>query len=98
MRLFLNNVSTRPSCSDCAFNNKHSLADLTIADYWGVNKHFPLFDDDKGVTLVLINTEKGAELFTACSAELDCQPTDFERGAQYNAALAGKMKPHPARK
>ena len=38
MRLFLNNVSTRPSCSDCAFNNKHSLADLTIADYWGVNK------------------------------------------------------------
>ena len=60
MRLFLNNVSTRPSCSDCAFNNKHSLADLTIADYWGVNKHFPLFDDDKGVTLVLVNTEKGA--------------------------------------
>ena len=98
MRLFLNNVSTRPSCSDCAFNNKHSLADLTIADYWGVNKHFPLFDDDKGVTLILINTEKGTELFTACSAELDCQPTDFERGAQYNAALAGKMKPHPARK
>ncbi len=71
---------------------------MTIADYWGVNKHFPLFDDDKGVTLVLINTEKGTELFTACSAELDCQPTDFERGAQYNAALAGKMKPHPARK
>ena len=27
------------------FNNKHSLADLTIADYWGVNKHFPLFDE-----------------------------------------------------
>ena len=68
MRLFLNNVSTRPSCSDCAFNNKHSLADLTIADYWGVNKHFPLFDDDKGVTLVLVNTEKGAGLFADSKA------------------------------
>ena len=31
MRLFLNNVSIRPSCADCAFNNKRSLADITIA-------------------------------------------------------------------
>lgn len=97
MRLFLNNVSTRPSCSDCAFNNKHSLADLTIADYWGVNKHFPLFDDDKGVTLVLVNTEKGAGLFADCQSELECQQTDFKRGAEYNAALSKKMTPHPSR-
>jgi len=97
MRLFLNNVSTRPSCSDCAFNNKHSLADLTIADYWGVNKHFPLFDDDKGVTLVLVNTEKGAGLFADCQSELECQQTDFKRGAEYNAALSQKMTPHPSR-
>lgn len=97
MRLFLNNLSTRPSCADCAFNNKRSLADLTIADYWGVNKHFPLFDDDKGVTLVLINTEKGNDLFKACCSELECRPTDFKRGAEYNAALAGKMTPHPSR-
>lgn len=98
MRLFLNNLSTRPCCGDCAFNNKHSLADLTIADYWGVNKHFPLFDDDKGVTLVLINNTKGETLFNACRSSLECQPTDFKLGSEYNAALAGKMVPHPDRK
>lgn len=97
MRLFLGNLSTRPSCADCAFNNKRSQADLTIADYWGVNKHFPLFDDDKGVTLVLINNQQGQTLFDACRSQLECQVTDFEHAAEYNAAVAKKMIPHPGR-
>lgn len=97
MRLFLNGLSTRPSCSDCAFNNKRSQADLTIADYWGVDKQFPAFDDDKGVTLAIINTAKGQALFDAVKGGAEVLATDFAKGAQYNLAVAAPMPVHPGR-
>lgn len=97
MRLFLNNVSIRPSCADCAFNNKRSLADVTIADYWGVDKQFPEFDDDKGVTLVLINTTKGQTLFDSVKDKTTYIITDFAKGAQYNLAVAKSLGLHPKR-
>ncbi len=97
MRLFLSNVSIRPSCADCAFNNKRSLADITIADYWGVDKQFPEFDDDKGVTLVLINTAKGQNLFDSIKDKTTYITTDFAKGAQYNLAVSKSLGLHPKR-
>ena len=97
MRLFLNNVSIRPSCGDCAFNNKRSLADVTIADYWGIDKQFPEFDDDKGVTLVMINTEKGQQLFDTVKDKTTYIATDFEKGAEYNLAVSKSLGLHPKR-
>lgn len=97
MRLFLNNISIRPSCGQCAFNNKHSLADITIADYWGVDKQFPDFDDDKGVTLVIVNTAKGAALLECVKPNAEFLTTDFAKGAQYNQAVAKSLPLHPLR-
>lgn len=97
MRLFLNNVTIRPSCSDCAFNNKRSRADITIADYWGIDKQHPEFDDDKGVTLVIVNTEKGQELMQAVSKEIICLETSFAAGAEYNVAVSKSLGLHPQR-
>lgn len=97
MRLFLNNVSIRPSCGECAFNNKRSLADMTIADYWGVDKQFPEFDDDKGVTLVLVNTKAGADLLAQVKEQAVLLPTDFAKGAEYNLAVSKSLPLHPQR-
>lgn len=97
MRLFLNNVSIRPSCGQCAFNNQRSLADITIADYWGVDKQFPDFDDDKGVTLVIVNTAKGAALLERVKQNAEFLTTDFAKGAQYNQAVAKSLPLHPQR-
>ena len=97
MRLFLNNVTIRPSCADCAFNNKRSRADITIADYWGVDKQYPEFDDDKGVTLVIVNTDKGRELMEAVSGQIVCIKTSFDAGAEYNVAVSKSLGLHPKR-
>lgn len=97
MRLFLNNISIRPSCGECAFNNKRSLADITIADYWGVDKQYPEFDDDKGVTLVLVNSEAGAELLASVSDKAELLTTDFAKGAEYNVAVSKSLPLHPKR-
>lgn len=61
--MFLKNYSLRPSCFNCKVKTQDSMADLTIADYWGIHKILPDMDDDKGTSLVMINTKKGRSVF-----------------------------------
>ena len=53
----------RPSCYQCKFTNIKRPSDITIADYWGIEKYMPEFADSKGVSLLLINSPKGNLLF-----------------------------------
>ena len=69
MRGFLSDVYLRPSCYACRCKNGVSHSDLTIADYWGIGRVMPDFDDDKGVGLVLLNTAKGKAAFGALDME-----------------------------
>ena len=61
MRGFLANIYLRPSCYGCASKNGVSHSDLTIGDFWGINRIMPDFDDDKGVSVVMINTIGGGQ-------------------------------------
>lgn len=69
-RLFLNNMILRPSCYQCKFSNFNRVADITLGDFWGVERTISEFDDGKGVSLVLVNTTKGKQLFDAISSGL----------------------------
>lgn len=56
--------------------------DITIADYWGIEKAAPKFDDNKGVSLVLINNEKGKCVFDAIKDRVRWQETSLEDSMQ----------------
>lgn len=63
MRGFLSNIYLRPSCYQCPTKNGSSMSDLTIADYWCIDKILPnYFDDDKGTSLVFVNSFFGMKL------------------------------------
>lgn len=62
-RLFLENVILRPSCYDCPAKSGKSGSDITLGDFWGIEKLMPEFDDDGGCSLVLINSDKGKAYF-----------------------------------
>lgn len=59
MSVFLSSLCLRPSCYDCPAKNGKSKADITLGDFWGIDKISPDFDDDNGCSLILVNTEKG---------------------------------------
>lgn len=61
MRGFLENLYTRPSCQMCPAKQLKSGSDITLGDFWGINSLMPEIDDDKGVSVVIVNTEKGRE-------------------------------------
>lgn len=50
---------TRPSCYECPFRKYPHVSDFTLADFWGIDKLDPEMDQDKGTSLILINTDKG---------------------------------------
>lgn len=56
---FLSNLSLRPSCYNCPAKSGRARSDLTLGDFWGINSFYEDFDDDKGVSLVIVNSDKG---------------------------------------
>ena len=84
MRAFLTDLDLRPSCHECRFKSGRSHSDMTIADFWNVHKVVDGFDDDKGTSLVMVNTRKGAEAFKKLSCRY--QQVDFHEAIQYNPA------------
>lgn len=63
MRAFLSNLIVRPGCTDCPARYYKSGADITMADCWGFGEYHPDLNDDKGMSLALLHTNKGLTLY-----------------------------------
>ena len=85
MRGFLKNLYLRPSCYACASRSGKSGSDISIADFWGVQNYYPEFDDDKGIGLVLVNTDKGRKAYEQTNA--DSMESTYEQGLSQNQCL-----------
>ena len=81
-KIFYSHVALRPGCHKCPYKSITHPSDITIADYWGIDNALPGFKDDKGVSLVLINSEKGAKLFAGCKDKMICEKTNIEDSMQ----------------
>ncbi|MCM1313384.1 MAG: Coenzyme F420 hydrogenase/dehydrogenase, beta subunit C-terminal domain [Bacteroides sp.] len=95
MRAFLSDLILRPSCYSCKAKQGCSGSDLTIADFWGVGNHYPEMDDDKGTSLVMINSDKGMEAIDF--ARVRYQEAEYAIAARYNAGLKSCVRIHPKR-
>lgn len=76
MKGFLRNIYLRPSCYACPAKGGKSGSDITLADYWGIQHLMPKFDDDRGVSALTINTEKGQKAMQTIDAEIRSTPYD----------------------
>lgn len=60
--LYFSNSISRPCCYTCRYANINRVGDITIGDYWNIDAVLPAFDSSGGVSVVLVNTQKGAAL------------------------------------
>lgn len=58
---FLRELISRPSCSECVFTKPYMVSDITIGDFWGVDKLTDIKDYKNGISLVYGNTKKGQD-------------------------------------
>ncbi|MFI3320992.1 MAG: Coenzyme F420 hydrogenase/dehydrogenase, beta subunit C-terminal domain [Rikenellaceae bacterium] len=95
MQGFLSNLYLRPSCYDCPAKGGRSGSDITIADFWGLKKILPTFNDNKGVSLVVLNSSKGVDFFESIpKTQLEKRLTTTKAIQQtfYNSALENKNR------
>lgn len=84
----------RKSCGNCHFTNTKRPSDITIADFWGWEKTDPKFNaDNKGVSLVLLNTEKGRKLFENVRDRMNVVPAELDNCLQPNMLHPSEIHP-----
>ncbi|MBR2708600.1 MAG: Coenzyme F420 hydrogenase/dehydrogenase, beta subunit C-terminal domain [Bacilli bacterium] len=91
MQVFLKNVCLRDSCYNCQFKKKYRKSDVTLADYWGVDNVHPEMNDDNGISLLIINSDKGKELFNSVKGDMCYLETDFNKAIKYNSAMLNSV-------
>lgn len=91
--LFYGLNAMRPSCYECQFKSINHPGDITIADYWGIDLAVPGFNDNKGVSLVFINTEKGYLFFEKSKDELIWTETKIEECMMQKPLIEPYKKP-----
>ena len=98
MRLFLSNICLRPSCYDCHFKGFPRVSDLTLGDCWGVEQHSPEMDDDKGTSVVIVNTEKGNTLREKIAGRCVWKEEKLDVLLPPTADSRKSVQPHPNRR
>ena len=97
MRGFLTNLYLRPSCYDCSFKSENRIADITLADFWGIENINSKMNDDKGTSLILVNTTKAIELFEKIKNDIVFCDVDKSKALKYNIAATKSANMHKKR-
>ena len=87
MQTFLRNTILRDSCYDCNFKKKHRESDITLADFWGVERELPEMDDNKGTSIVVLHSKNGKKLFELIKDKLEYKQIEFEQFVKYNPSM-----------
>ena len=97
MRLFLSRICQNQSCVDCHYRKLPRIADITLGDYWGISKYHPEMNDNKGTSVVLLNTNHGKDLFDSVADSVVQCESKVEYAIAGNPCIVCSSNPHPKR-
>ncbi|MCI6354389.1 Coenzyme F420 hydrogenase/dehydrogenase, beta subunit C-terminal domain [Eubacterium coprostanoligenes] len=93
--LFLGNLLLKESCYNCPSRKFKSKSDITLGDFWGAEKVFKEYDDNKGISAVIANTEKGRNILSELA--IDTKNVNIETIIEYNQNILVSPKPSSIR-
>ena len=98
MNGFLKDLYIRKSCSMCKFAQTSRKGDISLGDFWGYNAIDKKRDVSQGISAVLINTDKGMNIFEKIKTHISfIKPVDIASIVSGNPILSGPFKPHKNR-
>lgn len=96
MEGYFKGLYARNVCNQCKYSGQNHYADLTLGDFWKIEEHDASWNDGKGTSMVLVNTEKGEAFFKKIKPVLsryEQVPAKWIREGQHNCKQA-----HPTQK
>jgi coenzyme F420-reducing hydrogenase beta subunit len=94
MKLFLLRICQNESCTNCHYRKLPRIADITLGDFWGVANYHPEMDDNKGTSVILLNTVHGEFLFNSISNGLVLCESTLEKAVVGNPCIVRSGRPH----
>ncbi len=85
-------IFTRPSCFKCNFKGFPRYSDITLADFWGIENIDSTMDQDRGTSLVMINSTKGMNLFESIKDQIEWKEFSYEDALKYNPAIEKSLE------
>lgn len=85
--------ATRPSCHHCLYANMKREGDITIGDFWGIEKTHPEFYNANGVSLVLVNTKKGEQIINLIRHKFETLTSNKNECLQPNLSYPAPSSP-----
>ncbi|MFI3164491.1 MAG: Coenzyme F420 hydrogenase/dehydrogenase, beta subunit C-terminal domain [Bacillota bacterium] len=92
MKAFFNDLCLRKSCYNCSFKTIARQADITLADFWGIDNVIPELNNEKGTSLISLNTYKGENIFKEISGDLVYKEVDIKDAIKYNPSMIKSVK------
>jgi coenzyme F420-reducing hydrogenase beta subunit len=88
---FLENLYLRESCYSCSYATEDRQGDITLGDYWGYKESAPEYieDDDKGISLVIVNTDKGERAYRSIRNQIASAKRTMDDAKKSNIVLSG---------
>ena len=87
----------RTSCYNCVFRQFRGSSDLTAGDYWGIETLTDVFNDDRGVSLLICNTEKGERLLESAAKDAEIVESDLAHALATHKKLKSSVSLPPPR-
>ena len=84
---FLAGITLRESCYKCHFKGEKRVGDLTIGDFWGIEKSHPSFSTKNGTCMVMVNTEIGHDCFERIKDQFIYVTSNYQEAALRNPSL-----------
>ena len=93
IRFFSKSLTLRENCYKCPYAGENRVADITIGDFWGFNDVHPemkgndQFTEMKGISCVLVNSERGLDYLSKCKNDFYLLESSFEKVQKHNEQL-----------
>lgn len=90
---YFEHLIVRDSCSNCKYTNMNRVGDITIADFIGWEKHYDIWNDTKGISLLMVNSPKGEIIKTKVENFMDFVHSDSIKCQQPQLREPIKLNP-----
>ena len=87
MKSFLRDTALRNSCYNCSFKTLYRNSDITLGDFWGIERLDLCNDYDKGVSAVIINSKNGESLLKRINDKISIKEVTVDSIINYNSAM-----------
>lgn len=91
---FLNNLTLRPSCYECRYRIEYTQSDLMIGDFWGVGNYYQSFDEQLGVSALLVLSNKGKKVFGEIKDKIHYEKSNLSMVIPMNGCIRLSVFPN----